>query len=106
MNETIKLILQEDEILEVPIGWAIAATQNAAPDKEFAHDNRHVVFRGGEDGSLTTPPCTENVDWMLAIQSLEVAEADIAKFAALYPTNARTVTLQPAARSNTSRLMR
>jgi carbonic anhydrase len=43
------------------------------------------------EGSLTTPPCTENVDWMLAMQSLEVAEADIAKFAALYPTNARTV---------------
>jgi len=28
---------------------------------------------------------------MLATQSLEVAEADIAKFAALYPANARTV---------------
>ena len=43
------------------------------------------------DGSLTTPPCTENVDWMLAMESLEVAEADIAKFAALYPTNARAI---------------
>ena len=43
------------------------------------------------EGSLTTPPCTENVDWMLATQSLEVAEADIAKFAALYPANARAV---------------
>jgi carbonic anhydrase len=28
---------------------------------------------------------------MLATQPLEVAEADIAKFAALYPANARTV---------------
>jgi carbonic anhydrase len=28
---------------------------------------------------------------MLATQSLEVAEADIAKFAALYPANARAV---------------
>jgi carbonic anhydrase len=43
------------------------------------------------DGSLTTPPSTENVDWMLAMESLEVAEADIAKFAALYPTNARAI---------------
>ena len=41
------------------------------------------------EGSLTTPPCTENVDWMVATQSLEVAETDIAKFAALFPTNAR-----------------
>ena len=45
------------------------------------------------EGSLTTPPCTENVDWMLAMQSLEVAEADIAKFAALYPANARPAKL-------------
>ena len=29
-------------------------------------------------------------DWMLAMQSLEVSEADIAKFAVLYATNART----------------
>jgi len=43
------------------------------------------------EGSLTTPPCSENVDWMLAMQSLEVAETDIAKFAVLYPTNARTI---------------
>ena len=43
------------------------------------------------EGSLTTPPCTEDVDWMLAMQLLEVADADIAKFAALYPTNARTI---------------
>ena len=48
------------------------------------------------EGSLTTPPCTENVDWMLAMQSLEVAETNIAKFAALYPTNARPV--QPSNR--------
>jgi carbonic anhydrase len=43
------------------------------------------------EGSLTTPPCSETVDWMMAMQPVEVAGADIAKFAALYPMNARPV---------------
>lgn len=40
-------------------------------------------------GSLTTPPCSEIVDWMVVKEPLEVAEADIAAFTALYPNNAR-----------------
>ncbi|WP_265516470.1 carbonic anhydrase [Nitratireductor luteus] len=43
------------------------------------------------EGSLTTPPCTENVDWMLAMEPVEVDEADIKRFTALYPMNARPV---------------
>jgi len=41
------------------------------------------------EGSLTTPPCTEIVDWMVAMKTVEVAAADIKKFTALYPMNAR-----------------
>lgn len=40
-------------------------------------------------GSLTTPPCSETVDWMLLEEPIEVAEADVAAFAKLYPMNAR-----------------
>lgn len=40
-------------------------------------------------GSLTTPPCSETVDWMLLADPIEVAEADVAAFAKLYPLNAR-----------------
>jgi carbonic anhydrase len=40
-------------------------------------------------GSLTTPPCSEDVDWMLLTDSMPVGAADVAKFAALYPLNAR-----------------
>jgi len=41
------------------------------------------------EGSLTTPPCSEIVDWMVAMGPIEVAAADIEKFTALYSMNAR-----------------
>jgi carbonic anhydrase len=40
-------------------------------------------------GSLTTPPCSEIVEWMVLKAPLEVAEQDIARFTSLYPMNAR-----------------
>jgi carbonic anhydrase len=40
-------------------------------------------------GSLTTPPCSETVEWMLLRQPIEVAAGDIEAFAKLYPMNAR-----------------
>jgi carbonic anhydrase len=45
------------------------------------------------EGSLTTPPCTENVDWMLAMEPVEVDAADIKRFTSLYPFNARLIRL-------------
>lgn len=42
-------------------------------------------------GSLTTPPCSETVDWMVLTDPVQVAETDIAAFAKLYPMNARPV---------------
>jgi carbonic anhydrase len=41
------------------------------------------------EGSLTTPPCSETVDWIVLTHPVEVDEADIARFAKLYPMNAR-----------------
>jgi carbonic anhydrase len=43
------------------------------------------------EGSLTTPPCSETVDWLVLTDRIEVAEADIARFVQLYPMNARPV---------------
>lgn len=40
-------------------------------------------------GSLTTPPCSEIVTWLLLTNPIQVADADIAAFANLYPMNAR-----------------
>ena len=41
------------------------------------------------EGSLTTPPCSETVDWIVFAQPIEVDESDIARFGKLYPMNAR-----------------
>jgi carbonic anhydrase len=43
------------------------------------------------EGSLTTPPCSETVDWIVLTQPMEVDADDIASFAKLYPMNARPV---------------
>lgn len=41
------------------------------------------------EGSLTTPPCSEVVDWNVFDRTIEVAEADIESFRAVFPMNAR-----------------
>ncbi len=40
-------------------------------------------------GSLTTPPCSEDVRWYVLRDLVEVSPAQIDRFAALYPDNAR-----------------
>lgn len=42
-------------------------------------------------GSLTTPPCTEGVTWIVLKTPAEVASDEVAAFAKLYPHNARPI---------------
>ncbi len=42
-------------------------------------------------GSLTTPPCTEGVAWVLLDGPLEMSRSQIEAFAAIYPNNFRPV---------------
>ncbi|MBI5450384.1 MAG: carbonic anhydrase family protein [Gammaproteobacteria bacterium] len=42
-------------------------------------------------GSLTTPPCSEGVNWMVLKQPIELSEAQIAAFTKIFPMNARPV---------------
>jgi carbonic anhydrase len=44
-------------------------------------------------GSLTTPPCTEGVRWLVLQHPVTVSHDEVAAFATLYPDNARP--LQP-----------
>ena len=40
-------------------------------------------------GSLTTPPCTEGVQWLVMKTPVELSREQVAHFTALYPMNAR-----------------
>ncbi len=42
-------------------------------------------------GSLTTPPCSEGVLWMVMKQPVSVSPEQIAIFSRLYPMNARPI---------------
>lgn len=42
-------------------------------------------------GSLTTPPCSEDVRWFVLRNVVELSPAQLDRFAALYPDNARPV---------------
>jgi carbonic anhydrase len=48
-----------------------------------------VTFRYA--GSLTTPPCSEVVSWVVYRQAVTASPEQIAQFAALFPMNARPV---------------
>jgi carbonic anhydrase len=41
------------------------------------------------DGSLTTPPCTENVTWLVLKKPVALSTGEIAQFAKKYPDDAR-----------------
>jgi carbonic anhydrase len=45
------------------------------------------------EGSLTTPPCSQTVDWVVFEENVTIAQADIDAFKAIFPMNARP--LQP-----------
>lgn len=49
------------------------------------HSHYHYI------GSLTTPPCTEGVNWIVFKTPIEVSQEQIEKFARIYQSNARPV---------------
>ncbi len=50
-------------------------------------NRRYYTFTG----SLTTPPCSENVTWYVMVDPVTVSKAQIEKFAKLYPSDERPV---------------
>lgn len=50
-------------------------------------DSQFYEYRG----SLTTPPCSEDVLWFVMAQPIEVSAEQVQQFAALFPHNARPI---------------
>lgn len=71
--------------MPVAPGPAIAADAGIDPNGLLPQARGYFTYAG----SLTTPPCSETVSWMLLTDPIEVAGDDVAAFAKLYPMNAR-----------------
>ena len=81
-------------IMEVaPRKPGIAAAKDAIDPNAFLPSDK-TLYR--YEGSLTTPPCSEVVDWNVFAQPIEVDAADIEAFKTIFPMNARP--LQPVNR--------
>lgn len=70
------------------------ATLNAAIDPARLLPDARRFYR--YEGSLTTPPCSETVEWNVFAAPVAVAESDVETFKTLFPMNARP--LQPLRR--------
>jgi carbonic anhydrase len=68
-------------------GEELAASGPIDPANLLPTDRRYYTYMG----SLTTPPCTEGVLWMVMKQPVQLSAQQIDLFARLYPMNARPV---------------
>jgi carbonic anhydrase len=64
---------------------AVAGVEINAADLLPANRAAYYTFTG----SLTTPPCSEGVTWYVLKSPTPVSNAEVARFARLYPMNAR-----------------
>lgn len=74
-------------VATMPAHEGPAVKADAAIDPRELLPARYSYYR--YSGSLTTPPCSEVVNWLLLREPIQVAQADIDAFAKLYPMNAR-----------------
>lgn len=68
-------------------GEELAAGAPLDPLALLPQDRRYFTYMG----SLTTPPCTEGVLWMVLKQPVPVSAEQIGVFSRLYPMNARPI---------------
>lgn len=66
-------------------GATHALTGTFDPTPMLPEQHGYYAFQG----SLTTPPCSENVRWQVLKEPIEVSREQVAAFRKLYPMNAR-----------------
>ncbi len=75
--------------------WEAIPAAGAPSGTLAAFDARALLPESGGHyrypGSLTTPPCSEIVSWVVMTEPISVSREQIDAFAALYPMNARPV---------------
>lgn len=64
-----------------------SVTTNVDPSGLLPDDRHYASY----EGSLTTPPCTEGVRWIVLTHPIEASGRQIAQFSARYPHNNRPV---------------
>ena len=78
-----------------PVWAAMPSEAGAASAAPVRLDLAALLPAGRETwryrGSLTTPPCTEGVAWVVLTEPLTLSAAQIEAFAAVYPNNRRPV---------------
>ncbi len=68
-------------------GEAVPAPTQIDMNQLLPEDRRYYTYMG----SLTTPPCSEGVLWMVMKQPVQLAASQIGIFSRLYPMNARPI---------------
>ncbi|WP_374354777.1 carbonic anhydrase [Chitinimonas sp.] len=61
--------------------------QMISPANLLPNNAKYFTF----DGSLTTPPCSEGVRWIVLKTPVELSKAQLARFRQMFPMNARPV---------------
>ncbi len=83
------------EIMKVaPTSHGEAKLKNPAFAQTLLPRRGNLLFR--YEGSLTTPPCAETVEWNVYLDPVPVSQADIDAFAKIFSNNSRP--LQPSNR--------
>ncbi len=75
--------------------WDAIPDVGASPERLAGLDPNALLPAGRSyfryAGSLTTPPCSEVVSWVVMTGAIAVSQDQVDAFAALYPMNARPV---------------
>ena len=75
--------------------WDVIPESGAPPGNIAGFDPSALLPEGRSyfryAGSLTTPPCSEIVSWVVMTESIPVSDAQVQAFEARYPMNARPV---------------